>query len=1113
MSHCLRSFILLLVCITWAVAQQSTAGLTGTVRDSSGTIVIDSELTLQNVATGVARKTLSNSAGNYVFVNVQPGNYVLEARKNGFELNHVQPFTLAVNQTATIDILLRIGSLTQSVTVAASGVDIEAATAELGSVMTSHQVQDLPLNGRNFTQLLNLSPGVSDINVAQNSNGKPAAAIGSYSFPSINGQPNRSNLFSTDGINNYGSSSTYSVPPIAETIQEFKMQSHNDQAEFGGATGGIVNVVTKSGTNSVHGSAWEFVRNNAFDADNFFHANSPVLRQNMFGATVGGPVVLPKIYNGHNKTFFYAGYQGFLDRRPANTTYRVPTAGNLTGDLGDWPQQIYDPLTTLPNSNKPGSYIRNPFPGNRIPLNRLSPAALAYAKATLPAPVDLGISGQNAIDLSGTALNNYEYNVRIDENLNERNSLWFRYSGRTQDTIASGGRQGLVNNGGFDAVNWGGSWLHTFSPSTVMQMQVGRSRAGTSTYAQFTGLPSGFLDSLGFAPSFGGQYKTGLSLIPALNVTGFFSGGEQASWDEQADIYQGKISLSKIISNHTLKFGFEFNSLAYDGYTETPTVGFSNVQTADPGNTGKTGSALASFLLDVPDNALRRDTLTHSRFGGVLSLFIQDQWKATSRLTVNIGLRYDRAFVPPYGTVADDTLTTGSIDFNRGVYLLQALPPPCETKLKAPCIPGGVLPAHVELAPDQRIIRDTTKNFQPRFGLAYRLTANTALRSSFGVFFDEYAGIIQASRNYQGSWPDIAYQQRTNLNYPTAAQLTPSASALNPFPGGAVLPAATPFNQVGYFPDPNYKNPYSLQWNAGIQHQFGPSTVIDVNYVGSGNRRLDLGGFYNTALAPGPGTPQSRALFPYIAPTNYNRSWSRSSYQGLQAQIQRRFSHGVSAMLAYTWSKSIDIGCSGWFGVEGCSVQDPYHFNNDRSVSGFDVPHVFVANWTWELPVGPNRRFKTGYRPIDFIVGNWQINGILTLRSGQPFTLGVNGDIANTGNTNYMRPNVVGDWQVANPNPSQWFNQAAFQAPTQYTLGNMGRNVLRSDALKNLDLSVFRSFPIHEDVKLELRAEAFNATNTPIFNAPIAILNDPNFGKVTSVRSPRQMQFALRLMF
>jgi hypothetical protein len=606
-----------------------------------------------------------------------------------------------------------------------------------------------------------------------------------------------------------------------------------------------------------------------------------------------------------------------------------------------------------------------------------------------------------------------------------------------------------------------------------------------------------------------------LELLPALNVSGFFTGGEQATWDQQADIYQGKATLSKIIGNHTLKTGVEFNSLAYEGYTETPTVSYTNVQTANPGSTGNTGSALASFLLDVPDGVLRRDTLTHSRFGGVLSMFLQDQWKATSRLTVNIGLRYDRAFVPPYGTRADDTLATGSLDLNNGTYVLQAIPPPCDTKKVAPCIPtaGGALPDHVVLSPNGKIIQDTTKNIQPRIGLAYRLGNNTAIRSSFGVFFDEYAGIIQASRNYQGSWPDVAYQQQTNLNYPTAAQLTPSVSALNPFPGGAILPAPTPFNQVSYFADPHYRNPYSLQWNFGIEHQVGGSTILSANYVGSGNRRLDIGGFYNTALTPGPGNPQSRALFPYIKATNYDRSWGRSSYEGLQLQLQKRFSHGVAATVSYTWSKSIDVGCSGWFGVEGCSVQDPYHFNNSRSVSGFDVPHVLVANWVWEVPVGTGKRFRTGNRSIDYVIGNWQINGIMTLRSGQPYSLTVNGDIANTGNTNYMRPDVVGDWHVADPGPSQWFNQAAFRAPAQYTFGNMGRNVLRADGRNNVDLSVFRSFPIHEDLKLEFRAEAFNAFNTPDFAAPVANINDPNFGKVTSARDPRQMQFALRLVF
>jgi hypothetical protein len=1097
-------------------AQQSTAELNGTVRDSSGAAIVDAEITLKNVDTNVPRRTVSNSVGNYVVVNVPPGVYTLNATKTGFSGSRVEPFKLAVNQTATVDIILSPGSVSETVTVRALSAQIESSTAELGTVIDSRNVTDLPLNNRNFTELLLLTPGASDINVSQSSSGAPAGAIGSFSFPSMNGQPNRSNLFTTDGIENYGATSTYAVAPILDTIQEFKIQSHSDNAEFGQTLGGTITVVTKSGTNTLHGSAWEYVRNTAFDAHSFFHILSSVQKQNMLGATFGGPVVLPKLYNGRNRTFFYLGYQEFLSRSPANTTYRIPTATNYTGNLSDWPQQIDNPFTTRADPAKPGSFIRDPFPGNIIPQSMIDPGMVKYAQATLPAaPVNTGIVNQNGLDLTGTQLNNYDYNARADENLGAKDFIWFRYSGRQQSSVGSGGRQDLVSTPNFESYDTGGSWVHTFNPTTVLQIQIGQSHVVNNTLIRFRDLPADFAQQVGIGPQFYSGFIGNQQFIPGFNVAGYFSTGESQGSDAQNDITQGKAAFTKIVGHHTFKTGFEFESISYHSITEQVYSAFANTQTGNPENPGATGSALASFLLNVPDNALRRNTVADSRPGGVLGAYFQDEWKAMSRLTVNLGLRYDHLMIPAYGLAANDTLATGSLNLNNGTYVIQALPPSCAQKMYAPCIPtaDGSLPANVVVSPDGKILHSTNMNFQPRVGLAYRLGDRTAIRASFGVFFDEWAALIQNSRNYQGSWPAVTYQQSLNLNYPTATQLTPTVSGKNPFAGGSTLPAATPFNQVAYFPDPQSQNPYSLQWNFGVEHQLTQSSTLTVNYVGSGSRRLDLGGLYNVALTPGPGTPQSRAPYTYIKATNYNRSWSRSDYEALQAQYRRSFSSGLSALVSFTWSKSIDIGCSGWFGAEGCSVQDPYHFNNDRSVSAFDQPLALVGSVVYELPVGGNKNWRTGNQGVDYLIGNWQVNGIVTLRSGVPFTPLVSGDVANTGNSNYERPNVVGNWQLSNPTPQEWFNTAAFAAPALYTFGNAGRNILRSDSRKTGDVSVFRIFPIRERMRLRIEAMAFNIFNTAVFSTPGTGLGSGSFGVVSSTFPARQLQFAAKLTF
>ena len=372
-------------------AQLSTASVNGSIRDSSGSAIPGATIVLENTATGVQRAASSNDAGNYVFLSVAPGGYTLEAHHAGFQTVRVEAFPLEVNQTATFDLKLEVGQIQQSVSVTATGEALQASTAELGSVIAQKQVVDLPLNGRNFTQLLTLTPGASPANVSQNSGGGFGSyAIGVVAYPSFNGQSNRSNLFLLDGvIDTTPDTSTYTVAPVVDAIQEFKVQTHNDQAEFGTVTGGVVNVATKSGTNQFHGSAWEFLRNDAFDARNFFRPSVTPLRQDMYGGAVGGPVI-------HNKTFFFVAYQGFLQHSPANTLYRVPTAANLTGDLSDWPQQIYDPQSAVVNAAS--QVVRTPFAGNLIPASRLNPGWIAFVKDTLPAPISTGVANFNQID-------------------------------------------------------------------------------------------------------------------------------------------------------------------------------------------------------------------------------------------------------------------------------------------------------------------------------------------------------------------------------------------------------------------------------------------------------------------------------------------------------------------------------------------------------------------------------------------------------------------------------------------------------------------------------------------------------------------------------------------
>jgi outer membrane receptor protein involved in Fe transport len=1113
-----------------AHAQLSTASVTGIVRDPTGGVVAQARVVLRNPGTAVERSTVTNTAGNYVFLAVNPGRYTLETSAPGFKSSAVSEFTLAVNQTATIDVVLEIGALEQTVSVEASAAEIESATAELGAVVAEKQVVDLPLNGRNFTQLLSLSAGVAPVSVSQNATGPfgVAKTEGSqFVFPAINGQTNRSNFFMLDGIDNQGMVSTYVVPPIIDAIQEFKVNSHNDQAEFGSSTGGIVNVVTKSGTNSLHGTAWEYVRNDAFDARNTFQQSVTPFKQNQFGFSLGGPAYIPKLYNGKNKTFFYGAFQQFLYRRPANSFFRVPTEANYNGDLSDIPTQIYNPFTTREDPNHPGSFIRDPFPGNRIPANLIDQGLVAFGRATLPAAGPKLNGENNAIDPTPLHQDQREYQFRVDQNIGQNDSIWFRFSNIDNDTTSSGGRPGLLSTKSNPGRNWAISYVRTFSPSLILQAQYGHVTSSEFSPTIFTNLPADVLAAVNFSPAFAGNFIGGLTVVPAVNVDNFFSGGEsQGSNPIVANTHQFKANVTKITGTHTLKWGGNYSSMGQEAFNRSSDVTFSAQQTGNPSNSAEPGSSLASFLLNVPDHAGRRNVHETVRPGGVMSFFFQDSWKATSKLTVNLGLRYDRTFQPPYGrpeTVGQNGgIETGSIDFNDGTYVVQQLPPPCSERGHAPCIPGdGTLPEHVRVDPRGKIYHDTTTNWGPRVGLAYRLGQNTAIRSGFGIVYDNWAAVTQTAQNYEGAWPDIGQQLANNLNVPKPGQVLPNVRGQDPFAtGGSLLPPLTPFEQVQWFMDPYAKNPYSLQWNFGIEHQLTTATTLSLNYVGSGSRRMDVGGYYNVALTPGPGDPRQRALYPYIGPTYYDRSIGKADYNAFQFQMNKRFSKGLAYQVAYTWSKSLDYGASGWYGVEGQSVSDPYHLNRDRGPSGFDLTHVLSVNTLYELPVGKGKMLQLNNRVLDYVFGNWQVNSIFLARSGQPYQVYVSGDVANTGNvgwTQYERANLVGGVSpyVDNATRDDGLNRAAFAIPERYTFGNLGRDRLRTLPFWNLDFSVFRQFPILEGRRLEFRAEAFNVVNHPILGQPQNDMADTaNFGKILSTaNTPRTLQLGAKIIF
>ncbi len=1107
---------LLAVSLSWpivALSQISTANVNGTVSDEQGAVIPGASLKLINAATGVTQTSQTNEAGVYRFQNVQVGQYSLEATSEGFATQRVAPFTLTVNQTTTLDFGLKVGAVTETVEVEATAVQLQSSSAELGQAIQERTVKALPLNGRNFTQMLMLQPGVVMVNPPGSQSLSYTRPIGETANPSVNGQNNRANVYMLDGVANFETfGNSYAVPPIIDAIQEFKVQSHNDSAEFGMGSGGVVNVVTKSGTNELHGSGFWFLKNDALNARQFNRTTIDPFRQNQFGGTIGGPVI-------KNKTFFFGAAQIFRFRTPASIFFNVPTKAMLGGDFSGQSRSIFDPGSTRENPSNPGTFVRDQFANNVIPSARIDQTMTGYLQATnLPEPTVTEQAQFNAVDRSQRRIDQEEWQVKVDHHFNDANTAWFRFSTLDQRNVGPVSRTGLKQSNEMQAVNFSGSYVHIFGPSMTGQMQFGRSVSDVPSINRFEGVDDAAVaQQLGF-PAGIYEYRQG-AVLSGLGAANFFGGSPIVTTNRPANNYQIKGDMSIIKGKHTFRFGGDFLWATMARTQGSHDATFSEFATGNLISSATTGHSIASMLLNYVDASSRRNIVESLRFGGNQGIYFQDSWKATSKLTVNLGLRYDYAWVPQYGTVEDGNIFTGNANTDTGQYAVLKVPGPCSSGVGAPCIPtaDGSLPANVIAVPDgEKLIPGRGGMFGPRIGLAYRLTNKTTLRASGGVIYDTFAGIYQSARGIGGNWPDVSVTRFGNLANPTPSNPTPRVRAQDGLLGQTAVPAPTPFNFQWWFVDPNFEQAYSLQWNFGLQHQLATNTVVEMNYVGSGNRDLSLGGLRNTSVTPGPGDPRSRQRFPYMGTTYFEKSIGRSNYNSLQVSLQRSFTNGLAGTAAFTWAKSIDIGCSGFFGTEGCGIQNEYDLNAQRSVSANDIPRYFVGSLVYDLPFGRGRKYGGDTnRAVDFLLGGWRFNSLVNFRKGLPYHVSVTGDIANVGNPGtYMRANLVGDPVLSDPTPARWLNTSAFAAPAQFTYGNLGRNTLRPDNVYRFDLSLFKEFRVTERLAIELRAEAFNAFNSTMFSAPDSNLVSPRFGLVTATQvPPREFQMGLKIIF
>jgi len=1145
----LTLFTVFLVNAPTAFGQGSTGAINGTIADASGAVIPGAKVVLQSLATSGERVAIANATGSYVFPEVLPGNYTIQVSAQGFATSKEGAFTLNVDQTETHNFTLTIGPNVQEVTVSGASMHVEASTAELGTAIAATEVNDLPLNGRNFLELLTLTPGISPINTAQNAAGGGIWAgntIGSFTYPSVNGQCNRCNLFLLDGfMDQITNMSIVGATPIIDGIQEFKVQSHNDTSQYGGAVGGLINVATRGGTNQYHGDVWEFLRNNDLDSRNFFFANTIPYKQNQFGGVFGGPLLPSHFRSGAAKTWFFISFEGFRSVKSSSTLLNVVTPAELTGDLSALTgTQIYNPFSTAPDPAHPGEYTRSPFmcdasgnalpavngiqaagtPCNKIPASMIDQNLVKFVQAALPTPINTGVVGYNAIDSTPNFIPQEAGSLRLDHQFTTQTSAWARYTGFDQPDQMADGWPGTRLWNYFHGYQAAGTITHAFSDGSKV-LSGGFALVGVvDNEVPNDGVPPNLWSQVGFSPNFAANFTEGYFFNPSVLISGFNTRPSNGWTGNQiSDIYEGRGDFTMVHRRHTIQMGADFSANNLDAWNLSVDDSFSTPQTSNLESPAGTGAGLASFLLGVPDSAQRRNTRQTTHGGWCDGLYIQDSWKAFGKLTVNIGLRYDLMLRQIYGDAKTGNQFVGNTDLDKGVYILANVPPACNAAagVGAPCIPGGTLPANVIVTPfsNHAILHNSYDNWGPRLGLAYHLRPSTVVRAAAGKFFDLWSATGQMAQNYEGNWPSLGELISQNLNYPTSTTSLPNTTWQDPFHSGSgavQLPAPNPFSQVNWMTDPRIQNAYSEQWNTGVQQSFGVSTILEADYVGSHDSRLDSGGIGNVARTPGPGDIAPREPFPYITPTFYDKSIGRASYNAFQFKLRRTATKGLSYIISYTWSKTMNTGCDGFFGSEGASIQQYYRLGADKSVAGFNVPQMLSANWTYDLPFGKGMRFSSGSKGLDAVIGNWALNGIFTIRSGEPFTLAVSGDIANIGG-NDERPNIVGPPIPSNRTWQNYIDTSSYQVPAAYTFGDLGRNANSLGKASNLDLSVFRDFPLPltEVTRLQFRAEFFNSLNHPVLGGCLdSTVQDPNFGIAGCTRNTeRQIQFGLKFYF
>lgn len=1059
MTFRLRASILTLLLVastaTLAHAQAFTASLVGTISDSNGGVLPGAMVTITNLGTSQERTVVTDGEGRYSVPLLPPGQYRIVAELDGFRRAVREPVPLNVNQQQRADFSLDVGALNEELIVVAELPMVQTNTATVGTVVDEREATELPLNGRNFLQLNLLVPGALPATKGTTL-GTQGGAI------NVHGLRESSNFFWLDGIDNTTQAiGQLIVNPPTYAIDEFRVMSPTYSAEFGRTAGAQINVITRSGANTFHGDVYEFYRNSAMDAKNAFDppGDIPPFRRNQYGVDLGGRII-------RDRTFFFAGFEGLRARSGQTFTGRVPLPEMLTGDFSRLGSTIIDPQTG------------QPFPGNAIPVARLdsigSQLAAAYPAPNTPDPA------RNFISRPINILNDDTVIARVDQQLTGSNRLLVRYNFQnihelqpvnlfSRTTIIPGyGRE----QGATRFVTVGVSDTHSFSPNFLGEFRVGYNRWKLDYLQQ-----DRHDDVAGRVGLPGLSRKPEDFGFPLLNMGGVYENLGSATNLPQAgpfDTYSFSTTLTYLRGAQNIKFGGDYRHFQSDFIFDSTARGNFTF-------TGRyTGNPLADLLLGFPTQAQRglgRNGDTQFEFvSKAMSVFVQDDWRASDRLTLTLGLRYEYV-VPTYEN--QDRLT--NFDFDQGVPLVAGQ--------------NGATRSMYEA--DKSAIA-------PRIGFSWDLNGDGrwALRGGYGIFYE--VPLINQTLNLRLNPPffsnDLALGDGRTVTLGNAfenlAIVTPSLSAF----------------------DTHYKLGRVQQFSANIQHQLAPSLVFDIGYVGTRGDRL-FRTVNNNQPAPAAGGVQARRPYPQYASMNTVTSIAESQYDGLEARLEKRFSSGYSFLASYTLSNSKDHA-SGSGGTADSGVpQNNRDLEAEWGPSVFDVRNRFVFSSIYELPFGPGRRFlSTPSGVVGKLLEGWQVNGILSLQGGQPFTPVLGVDNSNTGQLQ-DRPNVIGDPYAAGGSctatrtPDCWVNPAAFALSTQFTFGDAGRNSLRGPGYKNIDFSIMKNTALGGSRQLQFRLEFFNLFNWVNYDIPNRTALTTNFGRIFSAGPARQVQLGARFIF